>query len=379
MPSPSARDGQSSAPEVLRAAYFDGERADRQEVMLRLPPEGIGFSTAEGESVFWPRGDVHRVAGPDDRLILACGEARARLQLHDREARQALLRHLGALRGARESARDNRRVVFWLIAATISILVCAFLLIPLVAGRVAPLVPAGAEIRLGNAVDRALRDHLDLVTCEAGPGTEALASLTRQLSELHELHVDPQVTIVARNEVNALALPGGRIYVFDGLLRVVDGPDALAGVIAHEIGHVAHRDGLRNLIQAGGTGFLLGLLFGDFVGGGVMGTLVQTSLMASYSRRQELAADRFAAQSLHALGRPIHPFAGFLLDLDDEGGGFLATHPMGEERESAIRQRDPQANHAGESRAEASRALLTQAEWADLREICGTGARDPGA
>ena len=44
-------------------------------------------------------------------------------------------------------------------------------------------------------------------------------------------------------EANAIALPGGHIYVFQGLINKAESPDELAGVIAHEIGHVAHRDG----------------------------------------------------------------------------------------------------------------------------------------
>lgn len=369
MPSPLGPEPQTVAPEHIRADYFDGERAGRQAVILRLMPEGIGFDAEDGTPVFWPGRDIHRLPGPDDRLILACGEGRARLQAHDPAARAALSRHIGAGASKRGASRETRRIVFWLIAATASILLSVFLLIPLLAERIAPLVPPNAEMALGDTVDRALRDHLDLVTCEAGPGTAALERLTAQLSAVHDLHVTPQVAVVRRREVNALALPGGRIYVFEGLLRRVDGPDALAGIIAHEIGHVAHRDGLRNLIQAGGTGFLMGLFFGDFIGGGVLVGLAQTTLMASHSRRQELAADRFAAQTLHALGRPTHPFAGFLLDLGAHPGGLFATHPMGEERESAVT-----ALGASTQPARAS-PLLSEAEWADLRAICGGGAQ----
>jgi len=369
MPSPSGPEQQSPAPDALRTDYFDGQRAERQAVMLRLTPQGIGFAACDGTPVFWARSEIRRLPGPDDRLILACGDGRARLQVHDPAARAVLLRHIGPDTAKRGTARETRRIVFWLIAATVSILLTALLLIPLLAERIAPLVPPRAEIALGDAVDGALRNHLDLVTCETGPGAAALDRLTARLSAVHALHVEPRAAVVRRSEVNALALPGGRIYVFEGLLRHVDGPDALAGIIAHEIGHVAHRDGLRNLIQAGGTGFLMGLFFGDFIGGGVLAGLAQTSLMATYSRRQELAADRFAAQTLHALGRPTHPFAGFLLDIGNDQPGFFATHPMGEERESAVT-----ALRRGAPSGSAP-PLLTSEEWADLRAICTGGTR----
>ncbi len=379
MPSPSARDPQPCAAQGLHAFCFDGTRAERQATLLRLTPDGIGFTTQEGEAVFWPSREIHRLPGPDDRLILACGEGRARVHIHDQAARRAVLQHIGARGGWRGGAGEHRRLVFWLIAATASIMASIVFLIPPLADRIAPLVPARAEIRLGEMVDGALRDQFDLVTCEGEPGKAALAQLTARLTALHDLHVDPQVTVVARNQINALALPGGRIYVFAGLLKYVDGPDALAGVIAHEIGHVAHRDGLRNVIRAGGTGFLLGLFFGDFIGGGMLAGLAQASLMASHSRQQELAADRFAAQTLHALGRPTHPFAGFLLDLGAQEGGLFATHPMGEQREGAVRALEETA-HAQEARhgGAAPAPLLSDAQWADLRGICDA-APGPGA
>ncbi len=76
--------------------------------------------------------------------------------------------------------------------------------------------------------------------------------------------------VVRRPEANAIALPGGHIYVFQGLIDKAETPDELAGVIAHEIGHVAHRDGTRSVLQAAGLSFLFGMLLGDFVGGGAV-------------------------------------------------------------------------------------------------------------
>jgi Zn-dependent protease with chaperone function len=44
---------------------------------------------------------------------------------------------------------------------------------------------------------------------------------------------------------NAFALPGGKVYLFDGLLAKAENPDEIAGVLAHELGHLKHRDGIR--------------------------------------------------------------------------------------------------------------------------------------
>ena len=88
-----------------------------------------------------------------------------------------------------------------------------------------------------------------------------------------------------------MRLPGGHVYVFEGLIDKAETPDELAGVIAHEIGHVAHRDGMRAVMQAAGLSFLFGMLLGDFIGGGAVVMAMRTVLQSSYSREIEAAAD----------------------------------------------------------------------------------------
>lgn len=379
----------------LAAGYFDGVRARRHSVKLSLDADAIRFSVSGGPDaqgraedgapavteIIWPLARIRRIPGPPDRLILADGDGCARLHVIDPHALAAVTQHLGAQPAAyAESGQSRHRIVLWLMAAIVSILACALILVPLLAGRLAPLVPVRAEIRLGEMVEKSLRRQTDLTRCSSPEGEAALARLTGQLVAMHDLHLEPQVRVVANGAVNALALPGGRIYVFNGLLQQTRDADALAGIIAHEIGHVAHRDGLRNLIQAGGTGFLTGLLFGDVFGGGTLAGLAQLTLMANYSRRQELAADRFAARTLHDLGRPVHPFARFLLDLDAGGTGLHTTHPIGPERARAIREagsHGPDGDFAREAHP-GDMSLLTEGEWKALRGICGSRRPRPG-
>ena len=135
-----------------------------------------------------------------------------------------------------------------------------------------------------------------------------------------------KVQVVRRPEANAIALPGGYIYVFQGLVDRAKEPDELAGVIAHEIGHVAHRDGTRSVLQGAGLSLLFGMLLGDFVGGGAVVLAARTILQTSYTREVETAADALRG------------------DADDQdrrrsarAGTFLAAHC----REHASRTEDP--------------------------------------
>ena len=98
---------------------------------------------------------------------------------------------------------------------------------------------------------------------------------------------------------NAMALPGGNIVVYTGLLDRVASENELAFVLAHELGHYAHRDHLRGMGRALVFAVIAGLLFGPDSGTGSLlaGALGLTEL--SFSRRQETRADAFAVAALH--------------------------------------------------------------------------------
>ena len=185
-----------------------------------------------------------------------------------------------------------------------SLLLGAIFGVPALADRIAPLVPLSAERWLGEAVDRQARAMLDKgdgsrpFECGGGAGEAegkaALAKLIGKLEVMAALPIPLDAKVVRRSDANAVALPGGRIYVFQGLVDRAENADELAGIIAHEIGHVAHRDGTRSVLQAAGLSFLFGMLLGDFVGGGAVVMGARAVLQSSYSREVESAADRYA-------------------------------------------------------------------------------------
>ena len=100
---------------------------------------------------------------------------------------------------------------------------------------------------------------------------------------------------------NALALPGGTMIVTDDLVRLLqhDG-QVIAGVLAHELGHVQHRHGMRMVVQVGVLGFVTSLLWGDY--SGVLATVPLWLGQAHYSREAEREADAYSAQALRDAG-----------------------------------------------------------------------------
>ena len=142
-------------------------------------------------------------------------------------------------------------------------------------------------------------------------GRAALDTLIGRMERAAGLPIPLKAAVVRRNEANAIALPGGHIYVFEGLIAQAKTPDELAGVIAHEIGHVAHRDGTRSILQAAGLSFLFGMLLGDFTGGGVVVLAAQTDhAVGLFARGRERGrplrrrADRQASAATAARSAP---------------------------------------------------------------------------
>ena len=141
--------------------------------------------------------------------------------------------------------------------------------------------------------------------------------------------------------VNAMALPGGHVIVFTGLLDKVSSENELAFVLAHEMGHYAHRDHLR----AGGRAVVLmtfsALLFGaDSSVSKVLGhTLNITEL--SFSRKQETQADEFALETINCAYDHVGGATDFFEKIPKEQdpgkfGHYFASHPENRRRISHL-------------------------------------------
>ncbi len=175
------------------------------------------------------------------------------------------------------------------------------------------------------------------------PGQESTALETRLQSLLAGLPADSplhqyafRVFVAKTDEVNAVALPGGNIVVYSGLLKKVESENELAMVLAHELGHFAHRDHLRALGRGLGLAVATGLLFG---GDSEASNLVSNTLLtfqAQYSRSQEAAADQYGLDLLakrygHAGGATTF-FTRLARQAGDKLPYLFASHPHPQSR-----------------------------------------------
>jgi Zn-dependent protease with chaperone function len=380
-------------PPAHPAVYFDGISNRKRRVALRF---GADLEILEDDSVaaVWPYASIRRAHGPNSLLRLSSVGALplARLEIEHDETAQMLLAKAPVLRSTTSGATPAWRIVAWSFAAIASILAVVFFGIPLAADRLAPLVPEQFEKRMGETVERQVRYLFDGSVCTDAAGQAAFSKLIDRLKQAGniEASLDAQVLRTKAPVSNALALPGGKIYLLDGLLQKANNVDEIAGVLAHELGHVQHRDNMRRLIQTGGTSYLVGLLFGDIMGGGAVIFVSKSLLDASHSREAELAADAFAIDVMRKLGRSARPMGEFLVRITDRpilpksdakpgakpdakpdakatarpGVNIFASHPLSADRLERMKQAD--RPHTGPE-------LLSPTEWRALKGICRNG------
>lgn len=143
--------------------------------------------------------------------------------------------------------------------------------------------------------------------------------------------------VVDRDEVNAVSLPGGHVYVYRGLLRAVgDDEDALAGVIAHEVGHLTERHSVKQVEKAMGANLLLDLLTNEK--SRTAGAIVANLLSLKFSRSDEYDADEVGVRLMSRAGYDPRGLARFFrqLEASEKRGGsgvsWLRTHPNSGER-----------------------------------------------
>ncbi len=361
--------------------YFDGTTSARHAVTIETGPEALRILRPDGAAVGeWPYGELRAQPAPDHvmRLRRAGGPELARLEIHD----PALIAEIDRLadsldRSGGTERRLRKRVIGWSIAATVSLVLVAVFGLPALSDRLAPLIPLSVERRLGAAVDTQVRAMLDTgrsdkpLECGAADaekrGRAALDTLIGRLEGAAGLPIPFKTAVVRRREANAIALPGGHIYVFEGLVSQSRSPDELAGVIAHEIGHVAHRDGTRSLLQAAGLSFLFGMLLGDFTGGGLVVIAARTVVQSAYSREVEAYADLYGVNLMAKAGGDPRALATILERIagaTDSGSTLWRDHPETKARVASI-------NAMAAGLVTPSRPLLSPPEWAALQKICG--------
>ena len=155
--------------------------------------------------------------------------------------------------------------------------------------------------------------------------------------------------VVNAKEINAFALPGGPMYVNSGMITAAKTEDEMAGVMAHELSHVALRHGTAQVTKAQKFNILSEVMgVGGQVLGGPLGSIAQMGAqgvgvyLLKFSREYETEADLLGARIMSQAGYDPHALANMFKTIESQGGGggpsFLSDHPSPKDRYARINQ-----------------------------------------
>ena len=231
---------------------------------------------------------------------------------------------------------------------------------------IAPHVPMSWERNIGSAI---VGDFGDL-RCRDAKGQQALEAVVERVSPGATKGSDGiKVAALDVPMFNAAALPGGYIVVFKPAIVGTD-PDALAGILAHEVAHVRRRHVAEALLREFGIGALIRLMAGN------IGANAEQLLALSYTRQNEAQADADAIRMLRQAHISPRPTAALFRRLAKEqeqhlstSAEFLESHPLsGGRAERFAASFDPTAHY---------QPTLTRDQWDALFDICSKRPRRP--
>lgn len=361
----------------VAAVYHDGRTAVGHAVTLDLEAEGLVIvDEAGGVLDRWPRGEVRLLPGAAGTLPrLAPGSGDARLTLADRNHLAPLLAHCPtAVEKQRRGEASWRVVAGWSLLAVAGVVVLFLVVVPWGAGKLAFALPDEVFRKLGQETERQIIRMLGTgkpdagwpMVCAGDEGQAVLAGLVERLSRSLDPRPVPTITVVDHEMVNAFALPGDRLLIMRGLLDFVADGDELAGVLAHEIGHIHRRHPAIVFLEQAGTSTVIGYLLGDITGGTVIAVTAQLLVGAAYGREAESEADAIGSRLMRDAGWDATAVGAFLRRVEEKEGGksgglaFLSTHPLAEDRAAALGKRPKQGQPA-----------LGADELAAVKGMCG--------
>ena len=330
---------------AIAASFFDGRTPQRQAVELSIEDDEIIVRGLFGErrakraqvEISEPMGRAPRLVRFSDGAVC---------EVVDHAAFVAWLNAAGFTDSAVVHLQSRWSwAIAALLAAILTLLAAYFWGLPAASKVLAPRIP--------DSIVQSISEHtlsfLDGQVLKPSRLPEARQAELREhaAAVFKASHGHPPYQLHFRASMigpNAFALPNGDLVVFDELVDLATNNDEVTGVIAHELAHVAHHHGLRQLIQSSVVSFVAGIYLGDI--SSIASGLAVLAMESRYSRAFELEADAYAAKVMVAAGRGSEPLASMLERMEASMGGErkggsawdgLSSHPDTAERIRRLR------------------------------------------
>lgn len=326
---------------AITGDYYDGRSSRRQAATLFIAADGSATLSTDPAARFG-FADLHideRVGNAPRSIYFPNG---AKFETTQNDKVDAALARRSAQRAGRflhALETHKRYILVAIVAVSLSFWGLMRYGIPAGAKAAAFALPAEASLSIGRGSLEIL-DETMLAPTTLDVGTrERLSQRFAAMTE--KAQSDIPLTIVFRHGkrigANALALPSGTIIVTDELVKLAEHDDEVIAVLAHEIGHVVHRHGLRRIMQDSVVALVAILIAGDVSSTGTLIAALPTVLVElQYSQAFEREADAYSYAYLKRNGIDTVHFANLMRRLDErhriDVPAYLSSHPPSADR-----------------------------------------------
>ena len=320
-----------AATKVIATEFRPADGQSPAVLEFPLSAEAISFSGDDQSQVLL----VH-----PDGAKLYCDRNKLVPGLHQNSSAEVRTKLQGETRRATTQRRKASAALLGFVASIALVCVLAVQVLNWTVDRAVDRIPLGWETQLGSAAMAGLGEP-EIIDPKVVEPVKAV--LDRVLAAAGEQPYTFEIHVIRNPAINAMALPGGHIVVYTGLLEKTSRPEELAGVLGHEIQHVLGRHGLRNVVHSLKWQILASLVTGDV-------SAVQSVVLAhgsqflslSHGRALEEEADREGAILL--LKSDIDPqgLSDFFRLMQKEEGVvaqipvFMRSHPQTASRIEAV-------------------------------------------
>lgn len=342
---------------TFEGKYFDGKSSAGYPAKIQLNSFNIQINYNDGvssQSISWEPSKIH----PNDftsngKIYLKYGDyPHQYIEVNDNRFAEELKLtyptekfHKGAYSFLFSTGFAGLAVLAAIVVALIA--ASYFFILPAVAEHLAATVPIEWEKQLGDAsYSKMIEDEsVDL------ENSKRMNEFFRQLHYQSDYKID--VVVVKDKVVNAFALPGGKIIVYEGILRTMNNSEELAALLSHEFSHVQLRHSTKNIFRSLSSYMLISVLLGD--ASGITAIVIQNAnqlKQLGYSRTLEQEADKNGLKLMKQQHVDPKGMEDLFRELKKEEGSagdipqFLSTHPLTNERINYVRKEIAKHNYS---------------------------------
>jgi Zn-dependent protease with chaperone function len=353
-----------------KVTFFDGETATAHEVALEVRAAGLRFSGPDTVLHNWAFENLKAIDRPypGGALRLTCSEdVKTRLIVPPGRQNDLIIARVPHL-CERINMKKAGRTAMWVGGSVVVVGLVVYGTLSLAPTAIANMLPNDWRQRVGTFSERSLVKKAR--RCNNPSGQRALLKLASKVASGANSAPDFSVRVYDMKMMNAFAVPGGRMVITRGLLKAAETPGEVAGVFAHELGHVKNRHPEAAMVRLMGIQVLTSLISGG-ADTDTIASIAGIATFLAYSRSAEAEADAYAQKILTRSNIDTSGLIAFFervkkLEAKLYKGkagkalSMLSTHPGTDER---IKKLKPLPKGQAID-------VLTPIEWKALKNIC---------